>query len=209
MKLGLFPLNLVLFPDAQLPLHVFEPRYRTLIGECISSGSEFGINLVDHGHQHPIGCTARVVEVVEKYSDGRMDIIVEGVGRYRLLEVDDSEHPYSIGRVEPIEDEDIPVDPTLLSDCADLYNQILDLVYGGSADHFSPEDLGTRSASFTMAPKSGLSSDQKQSMLELTTENSRLELLRDHLASIVPTIRQAELIQRVVKSDGYLPAIDS
>jgi len=208
VTLGLFPLNLVLFPGTQVPLHIFEPRYRTLIRECREGGSTFGINLVDHGHLHPVGCFAMVAEVTEEYDDGRMDVLVEGSGRYRILDVNETSRPYVVGEVEPIEDDIVPVDPTLVADCASLYNQIIDLVYGTDENAFDAENIGERSPSFLMAPKSGLTSEQKQHLLEMTSENQRLEMLRDHLAEIVPTVRKAELIQRIVKSDGYLPAIE-
>ena len=208
MTLGLFPLNLVLFPGTQVPLHIFEPRYRTLIRECREGGSEFGINLVDHGHLHPVGCFASVADVTEEFDDGRMDVIVEGTGRYRVLDVNETSRPYVVGEVEPVEDDNVPVDPTLVADCTELYNQIIDLVYGADEDTLDPEDLGDRSPAFLMAPKSGLTSEQKQHLLELTSENQRLEVLRDHLAEIVPTVRKAELVQRIVKSDGYLPSIE-
>ena len=208
MTLGLFPLNLVLFPDTQVPLHIFEPRYRTLINECREGGSSFGINLVEHGHLHPVGCFATVAEVTEAYDDGRMDVIIEGTGRYRVLDVNETSRPYVVGEVEPIEDDLAPVDPTLITDCTELYNQIIDLVYGTDENIFDPESLGERSAAFLMAPKSGLTSEQKQHLLEMTSENQRLEILRDHLAEIVPTVRKAELIQRIVQSDGYLTAVE-
>lgn len=209
MTLGLFPLNLVLFPHTRLPLHIFEPRYRTLTNECLERGSEFGINLREKGHLFPVGCMARVVSVTQRHSDGRMDIMVEGTRRYRLLEVRDGVQPYAVGEVAPVDDDEIPVDPTLLADCADLYNQIISLVYGNDLPPFNIENIGDRSAAYMMAPKVGLSLDQKQTILEISEENARLEMLRDHLAEIVPTIRRAETVQRIVSSDGYLPSIDS
>jgi ATP-dependent Lon protease len=207
VTLGLFPLNLVLFPGTRLPLHIFEPRYRALITECLERGSEFGINLREKGHLYPVGCMARVVQVTQNYPDGRMDILIEGTRRYRLLEVRDDVKPYAVGEVEPIDDEEIPVDPTLLADCADLYNQIITLVYGKDLPPINIEDIGDRSAAYMMSPKVGFSLDQKQTILEISDENARLEMMRDHLAEIVPTIRRAETVQRIVQNDGYLPAV--
>ena len=204
MTLGLFPLNLVLFPHAQVPLHIYEPRYKSLINECVEGGKEFGINLVEQGHLHPIGCLARVIEVTERFPDGRMNVVIEGQSRFRLLSVTDSSSPYVTGEAEPITDEEgIPVDPTLVSQCAVLYNNIIDLVYGTGGQHFDPEKIDDRSPAFLMAPKSGLSSEQKQQLIELTSENARLEMLKDHLQEIVPAIEKAEMQQRIIKSDGY------
>jgi len=208
VTIGLFPLNLVLFPGTQLPLHIFEPRYRTLIGECRSGGLEFGINLVDKGHLYPIGCKARVEEVVQEYDDGRMDVVVLGTERYRIVELNEASRPYVVGDVEPIEDVATTIDTVLYVDCLSLYHQIIELVYGTEKYRIDANDLHGNSPSFLMAPKCGLNLDQKQHLLELTTENLRLEMLRDHLAGIVPTVRKAELTQRIIRSDGYLPAID-
>ena len=80
-RLGLFPLPLVLVPTERLPLHIFEPRYKELIGECIANDSEFGIVLAtDRGEAHDIGTRASVVEVLIEHPDGSMDIVVE-IGR--------------------------------------------------------------------------------------------------------------------------------
>jgi len=204
VTLGLFPLNLVLFPHAQVPLHIYEPRYKSLINECLEGGKEFGINLVEQGHLHPVGCLAKVVEVTDRFPDGRMNVIVEGQGRFRLLNVSDNPSPYVIGEAEVVMDEEgAPTDPILVSLCAGLYNNIIDLVYGTGSQHFDTEKIDDRSPAFLMAPKSGLSSEQKQQLIEMTSENARLEMLKEHLSDIVPAIEKAEMQQRIIKSDGY------
>jgi len=208
VTVGLFPLNLVLFPRTQVPLHIFEPRYRSLIQEAVANGSEFGINLVEQGHLHQVGCLAKLVTITEQYPDGRMDIVIEGTSRFRLLDVEEGAQPYVVGQVERFDDEEIPVDPTLVADCTALHNQIIDLVYGESGHHIDPENLGDRRASFMIAPKAGLSNDQKQQLLEMTSENTRLEFLRDHLSMMVPTVRKAETVQRIIRSDGYSRSIE-
>ena len=206
MRLGLFPLNLVLFPSVRVPLHIFEPRYKELMNECLERGSEFGINLVDDGHMHSIGCAARVVSVAERYPDGRLDVIVEGTRRYRLLELTNDDHPYATGEIESLEDDDVPVDTVLVDRCLEKYNAIVHIVYGATGPRLTPDELGSW-PSFDMAPKSGLSTDQKQQLLEASSENARLELLHDHLEELLPMIVKAEHVQRVVQSDGYLRAI--
>jgi len=205
MNIGLFPLNLVLFPGTQVPLHVYETRYKALVNECLAGGEIFGINLVEQGHMFPIGCAARVVAVTQKYDDGRMDIIAEGTHRYVLLGIREDNKPYAIGETEDVLDDDEPIDTGLVEKCAAMYNQVIDLVYGSGGPHFEPDQSFEMMPSFFMAPKSGLSTDQKQRLLETVTENDRLELILDHLNDIVPTVRQVELVQRVIRSDGYFP----
>ncbi|CAN5407326.1 hypothetical protein BH10BAC6_BH10BAC6_18570 [soil metagenome] len=205
MTIGLFPLNVVLFPQSQLPLHIFEPRYRQLIKECLASGSVFGANLVEKSHLYPVGCTARIVSVTQEYEDGRMDIIVEGVERYTLEGIQEGDRPFFIATVELMTDDVEPLDTALVAKCASLYNEIVDIVYGAAAPRFDPAAFHGDTPSFLLAPKSGLNADQKQHMLELTSENGRLEMLYDHLIEIVPTIRQAEVVQKIIASDGYFP----
>ena len=103
-ELGLFPLPLVLVPTERVPLHIFEPRYRDLIGECIETGDEFGIVLVGSaGDLHDVGTRAAVSQVLEVLPDGRLNVVVEGGDRFRLLEVDHT-RSFDIGTVEEVTD---------------------------------------------------------------------------------------------------------
>ena len=103
--LPLFPLGIVLFPGTQVPLHIFEERYKELIGEATQHDTEFGIVLaVDRGLVN-IGCSARVAQVVERYDDGRLDILVEGQRRFELTALDHGRN-YLRGEVEFIEDDE-------------------------------------------------------------------------------------------------------
>lgn len=208
MTIGLFPLNLVLMPWAQIPLHIYEPRYRQLIGECLADGRAFGINLVEGTHMHAVGCAARVTQVTQRYDDGRIDIVVQGSTRYRVLDVRQDVAPYMVGEIETIEDEDVPTDPMLVERCAGSFNAIIDLVYGADGPHFDATARPDASPSFLMAPKSGLDLDQRQRLLDMTSENERLEFLLDHLQEILPTVKKAELTQRIIMNDGYLPPED-
>lgn len=203
MTLGLFPLNLVLFPEVRLPLHIFEPRYRALINECLERGSEFGINLIEEGRLHPVGCSAIVVDVTEKHPDGRMDIVVEGLRRYRLLEIVPSEALYTVGNVEEYLDTTEGCDGPLLDEVLESYNRIVTMVYGLSAQTLALDDL-SESPSFDMAPKSGLTPMQRQMLLEIQDENTRLILLREHYKDVMPAVTKADAIQRVIRNDGYL-----
>lgn len=104
-EIGLFPLELVLLPTERVPLHVFEPRYKELVGECLRSGLEFGLVLQDDQGRREIGTRAAVVEVLQVFDDGRMNVVVEGHDRFRLLEMT-SGRAFLTGEVEAIDDED-------------------------------------------------------------------------------------------------------
>src|SRR5580765_390823 len=108
-ELGLFPLPIVLVPTERIPLHIFEPRYKELIDECIELGQEFGLVLATgNGAVHEIGTRARVAQVVELLDDGTMNIIVEGGERFRLLDLTSGRRAFTTGIVEPVQDDDEP-----------------------------------------------------------------------------------------------------
>ena len=83
-EIGLFPLNVVLLPGERVPLHIFEERYKDLIGACIENSEEFGLLLAEETELRTIGTSASVIDVLNRYDDGRMDIIVEGRDRFRV-----------------------------------------------------------------------------------------------------------------------------
>ena len=110
-ELGLFPLPIVLVPTERIPLHIFEPRYRELIEECVDAGEDFGLALSSgDGAVHEIGTRARVTDVLEVLDDGRMNIVIEGGDRFRLLELTTG-RAFTTGIVEPVVDLDEPPDP--------------------------------------------------------------------------------------------------
>src|SRR5215212_11588613 len=106
-RFPLFPLSLVLLPTELVPLHIFEDRYKLMIGECLDSGGEFGIVWLSDDGLRDVGCTARVTQVLDRLDDGRMNILVTGGTPFRLLRrIDDL--PYPAGDIELI---DLPADP--------------------------------------------------------------------------------------------------
>src|SRR5215472_15538956 len=87
--LPLFPLDLVLFPHTPVPLHIFEPRYKELIGECLEQRTPFGIVRAKDDGIAEIGCTAEILDVAKRYDDGRMDIVCEGRRRFEVMQVNE------------------------------------------------------------------------------------------------------------------------
>ena len=102
--LPLFPLKVVLFPRTEIPLHIFEERYKEMIGECLEQRSEFGIVLLLDEGLASIGCTAAVKQVIRKFEDGRMDILVRGQRRFELAQLD-QEKSYLRGEAQFFDDE--------------------------------------------------------------------------------------------------------
>lgn len=90
MRIPLFPLDTVLFPGTALPLHIFEARYREMIGECVAEDRAFGVVRAEGDSLAIIGCTARVIRVLEQFPDGRMNILCEGEQRFEIEGLDES-----------------------------------------------------------------------------------------------------------------------
>src|SRR5271157_1579154 len=102
-RIPLFPLNVVLFPGEQLPLHIFEPRYRRMVRECLDSKSPFGMLLALPDGIVRVGCTAEILEVIKRYEDGRMDIVTVGRSPFRVVELFSGD-PLLEGHVDYLED---------------------------------------------------------------------------------------------------------
>ncbi|MFA6469228.1 MAG: LON peptidase substrate-binding domain-containing protein [Bacteroidota bacterium] len=201
--LPLFPLNVVLFPQSQLHLHIFEERYRTLISECISYDSVFGINLIHEQEIRTVGCTAAVKEVVKRYDDGRMDIVVEGRRRYELLNFVEAPHPYYSGRISWLEDIAEDVSEDFRTRAVALYNEFVSIVFTGIVPKVGLEDI-RKSRGFYLVQKSGMDLIQRQVFLALTSENKRLTFLIQHLESLLPLLASRKTVEELAKNDGYV-----
>ncbi|MFZ4620687.1 MAG: LON peptidase substrate-binding domain-containing protein [Bacteroidota bacterium] len=201
--LPLFPLNVVLFPQSQLHLHIFEERYRTLISECITYDSSFGINLIHEQDVRTIGCTANVKEVVKRYEDGKMDIIVEGHRRYTLHNFVEAPHPYFSGRISWLDDVAEDVDEALRMHAVKLHNQFVKVVFTGIVQLVDPHDV-RKSRSFHLVQKSGMELLQRQVFLAMNSENNRLRFLVQHLESVLPLLLSKRTVEEMAKNDGYV-----
>jgi ATP-dependent Lon protease len=176
--LGLFPLGVVVLPGEQVPLHVFEPRYRELVGECLEQELPFGIVLKDDDGVRDVGTRVRVVEVVERFEDGRLVIVVEGGERFRVVEQTEG-RSFQTGEVEPVEDGDAPADEEARKQALELFEELRDAV---GAEVESP-DVGDPDLSWAIARRVEMDARTKQLLLESQSERDRIELLSGHLRS--------------------------
>ncbi|MFP4528631.1 MAG: LON peptidase substrate-binding domain-containing protein [Candidatus Kapaibacterium sp.] len=202
-KIGLFPLAIVLFPESIYPLHIYEDRYISLINSCIESGEQFGINLFADTRMQDVGCAAEVAEVVNIYNTGRLDILARGVKRYRLDKFSESPDGFYIADVEYFDDEAAGFDDSILVECVELFNKIAGSIEVVNIEPIDLVQLRTERPSFYIAQKAGLSIMERQEVLELRNENDRLMKILDHLKSIMPAIRKADTISRLIRNDGY------
>jgi Lon protease-like protein len=183
-ELGLFPLKVVLLPTEQIPLHVFEPRYKELIGECIDTDGEFGLVLSDDEGLRAVGTKARVTDVIERFDDGRLNVVVEGGERFRLVELT-SGRAFHTGEIESIEDEDVDAEPADAERALGLFRRVAELA---EAETTEPEP--SRVLSYEIAARIELPIGLKQELLESRSEPQRLKPLSQALDGI------AELLQR-------------
>lgn len=205
MKIGLFPLNIVLFPESIYPLHIFEDKYKKLLSECSEEDKEFGVVYSSGNNILSIGCTAKVHKLIKKYDDGKMDLNVIGRSKYLINDIDEKEDGLLVGDVKILEDREEALDEGLLNECLELYNFITNKIPVFRVQRTTKEILEGKLASYYFAQKSGLIAKQKQALLEMNSENMRLEYIRKHLESIKPSVDKAVEVEKIIRNDGYLP----
>ncbi len=196
--LPLFPLGLVLYPEEHLPLHIFEPRYLDLVEDCLSQDIPFGIVLFPHGKMSEVGCTATIAEVESAQEAGEKDIIVTGMQRFRILEIS-RERSYLTAEVEALLDDARPVRTQTRERVIAQHIRLLEI-----AGRLPRPTLyqGREYLSFFIAHNTGLTIDQKQSVLEMNGEAERLEFLVSHLERFIPMVEDVENMRKRVRSNG-------
>jgi Lon protease-like protein len=195
-ELGLFPLGIVLLPTERIPLHIFEPRYRELIGDCLETGAEFGLVLADEDGLREIGTRAAVVDAVE-LPDGRLNIVVCGGQRFRLLELTGG-RSFQTGRVGPIEDGPERATEEDVSRAVELFARVVELA-GGDAEAPDPTDPAL---SFALAGRFELQPASKQQLLEDTSERSRLRRVVAILDEAVRRLERQRAVHALSKRNG-------
>lgn len=186
-ELPLFPLHTVLFPYAQLQLHVFEDRYREMVRSCVEFDRPFGIVLIREGSEvgglaspYMVGTAVRILKVIP-YDDGRMDIHVEGERRFRIREIDEESQPYLVGKVEPvmeIELEETPENRDLFGQAKEQFEQLIQKIFARQEFNVSvklPTDPVV--LSFTIANMLHMENLAKQRLLETTDTLERVSTL--------------------------------
>jgi Lon protease-like protein len=197
-SLPLFPLGLVLLPQEKVPLHIFEDRYRVMIGECLDRESEFGIIWLSDDGLRDVGCTARIERVLERFDDGRLNILVEGAEPFRLVRrIDDL--PYPAGEVTLLDDE-LDGDAETLDAVRTTYG---DLVERATEARPEDEDLGRLDA-YGMAATLDVALDAKQSLLEQRAESDRLDSLKELFASAIERIELVEKAAERSRGNGSM-----
>ena len=196
-ELGLFPLGIVLLPTERLPLHIFEERYKELVGECLEQEAEFGLVYADDDGLRDVGTRAHVVEVLTRFEDGRLNILVEGGERFRLTELTDG-RSFNTGLVTPIEDADDPAETAAVDEALRLFEQLREV----TESEVDAPDRGDSQLSFALAGKVELPSDEKLALLAETSERVRIELVQELLAHAVLTAQRVRRAAERASTNG-------
>jgi Lon protease-like protein len=203
--LPLFPMSLVLFPKATLPLHIFEDRYQQMIGELLENNGEFGVILADGGGVASAGCTAMVDRVVERYPDGRLDILTRGVRRFEILLLN-NERPYLRAAVEFFDDleEDAPPGPQVLARALRAYEEYQQFDHTRK-DRETPDEgpaLNDRLLSFQLA-RTVPDLIFRQLVLATRSESERLKHIADFLPGYLARQRLITHVKTVAPKNGH------
>ena len=195
-RFPLFPLGIVLLPTEIVPLHIFEERYKLMIGQCVEDETDFGIVWLGDDGLCDIGCTARVAQVLERMDDGRMNILAQGGRPFRLLRrIEDL--PYPAGDVELLDDID-EGDEALAGEAREAYADLVETV---TDNRPGVDELDGLSA-YGMAATIELAAAPKQALLEERSEDARLKTVGDLFATALRRIESAEEAQERAKSNG-------
>jgi Lon protease-like protein len=193
-----------------LPLHIFEPRYREMIGECLAQKREFGVVrveiLAEAGGQvkeqrvADVGCTAQIVSVPKTYDDGRLDILVRGMQRFEILRVDTT-RAFLQADVLYLQDKStsLPVDD--MTKAITLHAEILTLA-GGQPESSATIEEG--SLSFHLASSLPLDLDFKQRILQMSSERERIQALILFFESVLPNLRRATHVRKKAGGNGHV-----
>ncbi len=201
MRIALFPLDLVLFPGAPLQLHIFEERYKEMIGECVREAREFGIVRARREGLAIVGCTAAIVTVLHRYPDGRMDILCRGERRFEIESLRDGRSFFE-AEVDFLRDEEPASSRRDRERCAALHMEMVELS-GENMSQFPQIDLNQPIA-FLLASSIPADLEFKQELLHLDSDGERTERLIEFYQAILPKLRRGSMGSRAAMRNGHV-----
>jgi Lon protease-like protein len=193
----LFPLGLVALPSELIPLHIFEERYKAMIGRCLEEESEFGIVWMGEDGLRPIGCACEIAEVLERLPDGRINLVARGTRVFRI-ESRQEDLPYPAGTVEFLDDrDDVPDEQA----AASAHIAYADLVEQATDRTPRPEEIEAMSA-YEMAATVEFGLDAKQGLLDLRSETARMKLVSRLCRAAIKRLDFIDRAQARARSNG-------
>lgn len=212
----IFPLPLVLFPGATLPLHIFEARYRRMLADCLENDRQFGVVYLPSGQDETgieagsVGTIGRIESVVP-LPTGRSNIVVAGTTRFSFGDFTDSEAPYHVARITAYSDEDedpIPLNE-LVRQVRIQFARVSKAARVLASDASEPPTLPDDSAllAFFIASLIDLDAAARQKLLIVRSPSSRLGTIRDLLSGAVEPLEQLAMVHSVAKQNGHGPRV--
>ena len=204
----LFPLGVVLLPHMELPLHIFEERYKVMINECLEQKREFDVMNYDGTNIRSIGCTAEILTVVKEYEDGRMDIITKGKTRFIIKDMDQS-RSYLQAKALFFEDEREMVsddDAKLAGEIIHLLKD-LDRISETRRDYNALAGLDLMRLSFLIPSTEGFTPEERQQFLEITSPRLRLTKCRAILKTAIQRMKMNLKINKIIGGNGDVKAL--
>jgi Lon protease-like protein len=193
----LFPLGIVALPTELVPLHIFEERYKTMIGRCLDEGTEFGIVWMSEDGLRPIGCACEIAEVIERMDDGRINLIARGTRPFRIEERQE-ELPYPAGTVEFLDDRSEDTDDDAAEAAHEAYADLVNEATDRTPDM---TEIGEMSA-YQMAATVEFGLDAKQGLLDLRSETARLRLVTRLFRAALKRLDFVNRAQARARSNG-------
>ena len=198
-KLGLFLLDTILYPGEQKSLHVFEPRYKEMVSNCLNGGLPFVIVRGNERGMREIGCAARIECILAQYADGQVDIEVQGIYRVQVIQLDRTKL-YHQGVVEEYHDieeaKSLPRTEKLIAE----HMKLLDIAGRKVTPQYYQSE---EPISWLVGRNCGLSLDQRQMLLEMQRESERIEFLTEYLTEFVPKVAQTWAMRMHIMSNGH------
>jgi Lon protease-like protein len=200
MKIPLFPLDVVLFPGVPLPLHIFEPRYREMIAECIAGNIAFGVVRAQRDGLAVVGCTARVIRVMQSYPDGRSDILAQGVERFEIVQLDNS-RSFLQAEVDLLPDVAQPATRAAREECVAFHFEALHLM---GSSHASMHLNLDAPVAYLLAAVMPADLNFQQALLAMRSDAERTETLSSYYRAILPKLRSAARTSEHASSNGHI-----
>lgn len=200
MLLPLFPLDLVLLPGVPLPLHIFEPRYKEMIKECVEKKSPFGIIRAKDDAFVNTGCTADIINVLKTYPDGRMNILVEGQKRFEVLQVN-QERSFLQAEVFYLEDETDPPPASDVEKALTLHREIMELAGAKAEDS---ERTNASQLAYRLAGSLPFDPDFQQALLEMNSEAQRVRAIISFFERILPALHRSASAKQRAGGNGHV-----
>lgn len=200
MLIPLFPLDLVLLPGVPLPLHIFEPRYKEMIKECLEEKKEFGL-IRSHGEAlENIGCTAEIIQILKTYPDGRIDLLTEGKKRFEVLHLN-QERSFLQAEIFFLEDDAEGADGPDVKTALRLHGEIMQLAGAEAQDD---EAASADQLAYRLAGSLPFDPDFQQALLEMNSEAERMRAIISFFERILPVLQRNARAKRKAGGNGHV-----